>query len=99
MHAKKKKSTFIQNGAKDGQVVLDGGTVPSATSKLVLALLDPQFHTLSYTGHNLNVVATETQLLGHQTGDGTAQDGLGAQRRVLLPQGQGPVSRGGQEHR
>lgn len=72
--------TFIQDGAKDGQIVLDGGTVPSAAPKLVLAFLNPQLDTFCNAGHDLNVIATETQLLGHQTRDRAAQNGLGAQR-------------------
>lgn len=66
----------------------------------MLAFLDPQLHTFGDAGHDLDVVATESQLLGHQAGDGAAQDGLGAQRRVLLPEGQGPEThgwRGGRE--
>lgn len=58
----------------------------------MLALLDPELDALGDAGHDLDVVATEAQLLGHQAGDGAAQDGLGAQRRVLLPKGQGPVT-------
>lgn len=46
----------------------------------MLALLDPQLDTFSDTGHNLNVVATETQLLRYEAGDRATQDGLGAQR-------------------
>ena len=56
----------------------------------MLAFLDPQLDALGDAGHDLYVVATEAQLLGHQAGDGAAQDGLGAQGRVLLPEGQGP---------
>lgn len=82
-----RRPTFVQHGPKDGQVVLDGGAVPAAPPKLVLALLDAQLHALGHTGHDLDVVATEAQLLGHQAGDRATQDGLGAQRRVLLPQG------------
>lgn len=62
----------------------------------MLAFLDPQLDPLGNAGHDLDVVATEPQLLGHQAGDGAAQDGLGTQRRVLLPEGQGP---GGGGHR
>ena len=82
-----RRPTFVQYGPEDGQVVLDGGAVPAAPPKLVLALLDAQLHALGHTGHDLDVVATEAQLLGHQAGDRATQDGLGAQRRVLLPQG------------
>lgn len=57
----------------------------------MLALLDAQLDTFGDAGHDLDVVATETQLLGHQAGDGAAQDRLGAQGRVLLPEGEGPV--------
>lgn len=87
-----KQLTFVQHWAKNGQVVLDGGAVPSAAPELVLALLDPQLDALGDAGHDLDVVAAETQLLGHQAGNRAAQDGLGAQGRVLLPEGQGPVT-------
>lgn len=72
--------TFIQDGPKDGKVVLDGGAVPPAPPKLVLALLDPQLDTFSDAGHDLDVVATESQLLGHEARYRATQDGLGAQR-------------------
>lgn len=62
---KNKTITFIQDRPKDCQVVLDGGAVPSAPPKLVLAFLDPQLDTLSNAGHDLYVVATESQLLRH----------------------------------
>lgn len=58
----------------------------------MLAFLDPQFDTFSNAWHDLNVVATESQLLGHQAWDRAAQDGLGTQGGVLLPKGQGPVT-------
>lgn len=58
----------------------------------MLALLDPQLDAFSDAGHDLDVVATESQLLGHQAGDGATQDGLGAERRVLLPKRQGPAT-------
>lgn len=58
----------------------------------MLTFLDAQFDTLSNTGHDLDVVATEAKLLGHKARDGATQEGLRAQRRVLLPQSQGPVS-------
>ena len=61
----------------------------------MLALLDAQLHALGHAGHDLHVVAAEAQLLGHQARDGAAQQRLGAQRRVLLPQGQGPGGGGG----
>ncbi|KAL7869476.1 hypothetical protein AOLI_G00134640 [Acnodon oligacanthus] len=67
------------NRAEDGQVVLYGGAVPSTATELMLALLDAQFDALGHAGHDLDVVAAEAQLLGHQTRDGAAQDGLGAQ--------------------
>lgn len=86
--------TVIQHGAEDGQVVLDSGAVPPSAPELVLALLDPQLDPLRHAGHDLDVVSTEAQLLGHQAGDGAAEDGLGAQRRVLLPESQRPVTRG-----
>lgn len=57
----------------------------------MLALLDPQLDAFGHAGHDLDVVAAEAQLLGYQAGDGAAQDGLGAQGRVLLPQCQGPA--------
>lgn len=82
--------TFIQHGAEDGQVVLDGGAVPPPAPELVLAFLNAQLDALGDAGHDLDVVAAEAQLLGHQAGDGAAEDGLGAQGRVLLPEGQGP---------
>ncbi|KAJ7987589.1 hypothetical protein DPEC_G00328040 [Dallia pectoralis] len=89
------KPTFVQHGTKDGPVVLYGGTVPAAPPELVLALLDAQLHALRHAGHDLDVVAAEPQLLGHQARDGATQDGLGAQRRVLLAQGKGPATQGG----
>lgn len=58
----------------------------------MLALLNPQLDAFRYAGHDFDVVATESQLLGHQTGDGATQDGLGAQGGVLLPQCQGPAT-------
>lgn len=61
----------------------------------MLAFLDPQLDAFGDAGHDLYVVATEAQLFGHQAGDGAAQDGLGAQRRVLLPQCQGPATHRG----
>lgn len=65
----------------------------------MLAFLDPELDAFGNARHDLYVVATETQLLGHQAGDGATQDGLGAQRRVLLPKGQGPVAhREGKHH-
>lgn len=58
----------------------------------MLALLNPQLDAFCNTGHDFYVVATESQLLGHQAGDRATQDGLGAQRGVLLPQCQGPAT-------
>lgn len=71
--------TFVQHRAKDGQVVLNSSAVPPSATELVLTLLYSQFDTFCYAGHDLDVVATETQLLGHQARNGAAQDGLGAQ--------------------
>lgn len=68
--------TFVQDGPKDGQAVVYGGTIPAAAPKLVLALLDAQFHALGHTGHDLDVVAAETQLLGDQARDGAAEQRL-----------------------
>lgn len=64
--------TFVEHRSKDGQVVLDGGTVPSPAPELVLALLNPQLDAFRNAGHDFDVVATESQLLGHQAGDGAA---------------------------
>lgn len=86
-------STFVQDRPKDGQAVIYGGTVPAASPELMLTLLDAQFHAFRYTGHDLDVVAAETQLLGDQARDGAAEQRLGGQRRVLLAQGQGPAGR------
>lgn len=84
--------TFVKHRSKDGQVVLDGGTVPSPAPELMLALLNPQLDAFRNAGHDFYVVATESQLLGHQAGDRATQDRLGAQRGVLLPQCQGPAT-------
>lgn len=84
-------NTFVQDGPKDGQAVIDGGAVPAAAPELVLALLDAQLHALRHTGHDFDVIATEAQLLGDQAWDGAAKQRLRAQGRVLLAQGQGPV--------
>lgn len=84
--------TFVKHRSKDGQVVLDGSTVPSPAPELMLALLNPQLDAFCNAGHDFYVVATESQLLGHQAGDRATQDGLGAQRGVLLPQCQGPAT-------
>lgn len=86
-------STFVQDRPKDGQAVIDGGTVPSAAPELMLALLDAQLHAFCYTGHDFDVIAAEAQLLGDQAWDGAAEQRLGAQRCVLLAQGQGPADR------
>lgn len=59
----------------------------------MLALLDAQLHTFCYTGHDFDVIAAEAQLLGDQAWDGAAEQRLGAQRCVLLAQGQGPADR------
>lgn len=59
----------------------------------MLALLDAQLHAFRYTGHDLDVIAAETQLLGDQAWDRAAEQRLGGQRRVLLAQGQGPAGR------
>lgn len=86
--------TFVQDRPEDGQAVVDGGAVPAAAPELVLALLDAQLDALGHAGHDLDVVAAEAELLGHQAGDGAAEDGLGAQGAVLLAQGQGPAGTG-----
>lgn len=57
--------TFVQHRAEDGQVVLYGRAVPSATAELVLTLLDAQFDPFGNAGHDLDVVAAEAQLLGN----------------------------------
>lgn len=68
--------TFIKYRTKYGKIVLDCCAVPPAATKLVLTLLDSQFDSLCYTGHDLNVIAAEAQLFGHQAGNGATQDGL-----------------------
>jgi len=45
----------------------------------VLALLDANLDPFGHTGHDFHVVPAETQLLGHQTRDAAAEDGLSAQ--------------------
>lgn len=84
------QGTFVQNRAKDGQAVADGGAVPTPASELVLALLDARFDTLSHAGHDLHVVPAEAQLLGHQAWDAGTENGLSAQRGVLGSHSQGP---------
>lgn len=84
-------NTFVKDGPKDGQAVVYGGAVPAAAPELVLALLDAQLHALRHAGHDLDVIATEAQLLGDQAWDGAAEQRLRAQGRVLLAQGQGPA--------
>lgn len=84
-------STFVQDRPKDGQAVVDGGAVPTASPELVLALLDAQLHPLGHAGHDLNVVAAEAELLGDEAGDGAAEDGLGPQGAVLLTECKGPA--------
>lgn len=59
----------------------------------MLALLDAQLHALGHAGHDLDVIAAEAQLLGDQAWDGATEQGLRAQRGVLLAQGQGPAGR------
>lgn len=88
--------TFVQDRPKDGQAVIDGGAVPAAPSELMLALLDAQLHPLGHTGHDLDVVAAEAELLGNEAGDGAAEDGLGPQGAVLLAESKGPAKERGQ---
>lgn len=66
-------STFVEDGPEDGQAVVDGGAVPAAAPKLVLALLDAQLHALCHAGHDFDVIAAEAQLLGDQAWDGAAE--------------------------
>lgn len=65
--------TFVEDGPKDGQAVVNGGAVPAAAPELVLALLDAQLHALSHAGHDFDVIAAEAQLLGDQAWDGAAE--------------------------
>ena len=65
--------TFVKDGPKDGQAVVDGCAVPAAAPELVLALLDAQLHALSHAGHDFDVIAAEAQLLGDQAWDGATE--------------------------
>lgn len=56
----------------------------------MLAFLDPNLYTFCHAGHDLHVVPTEAQLLGHQARDAPAQDGLSPQGGILVTNCQGP---------
>lgn len=83
-------STFIENWSKDGEAVMNSGTVPSPAPELMLTFLDAQLHSFRHAGHDLNVISTESHLLRYQTGYRSAENGLRSERAVLLPQGEGP---------
>lgn len=72
-------SGFVQHWSEDGQVIVDGSAVPSASAELVLALLDADFHPLCHAGHYFHIVAAEAELLGDQARDGAAEYGLATQ--------------------
>lgn len=76
--------TFVQNWPKDGQVVIDCCAVPAPASELVLALLDADLYPLGHTGHDLNVVPAEAQLLWHQTWYAGTKDRLGTYWWILV---------------
>ncbi len=52
----------------------------------MLTFLDSQFDTFGNAGHDLYVVATESQLLGHQAGDGAPPPPRSYRRLTYLPE-------------
>lgn len=76
--------TFIQHRTEDRQAVIDGGAIPPPAPELVLAFLDADLHPFCHAGHDLHIIPTEAQLLGHQARDAATENGLRAQRGILV---------------